>query len=72
MDLIFWDTTTLYGEIDDEDEEEQWRTRMLPALRKRHNKEGRANNPQVVVVAGPSPAMGCRCARGCFLAIPRL
>src|SRR5262245_52374168 len=25
VDLIFWDTTTLYGEIDDEDDEsEQW------------------------------------------------
>jgi len=51
VDLIFWDTTTLYCEIDDEDEEsEQWQTRRLPALRKRgHNKEGRDNNPQVVV-----------------------
>src|SRR5215468_2567369 len=51
VDLIFWDTTTLYCEIDDEDEEsEQWQTRMIPALRKRgHNKEGRDNNPQVVV-----------------------
>src|ERR671929_537254 len=51
VDLIFWDTTTLYCEIDDEDEEsEQWQTRMLPALRKRgHNKEGRDSHPQVVV-----------------------
>jgi transposase len=51
VDLIFWDTTTLYCEIDDEDEEsEPWQTRMIPALRKRgHNKEGRDNNPQVVV-----------------------
>jgi transposase len=51
VDLIFWDTTTLYCEIDDEDEEsEQWQTRLIPALRKRgHNKEGRDNNPQVVV-----------------------
>ena len=51
VDLIFWDTTTLYCEIDDEDEEsEPWQTRLLPALRKRgHNKEGRDNNPQVVV-----------------------
>src|SRR5215831_17890649 len=51
VDLIFWDTTTLYCEIDDEDEDsEQWQTRMIPALRKRgHNKEGRDNNPQVVV-----------------------
>jgi transposase len=51
VDLIFWDTTTLYCEIDDEDEDsEQWQARMIPALRKRgHNKEGRDNNPQVVV-----------------------
>ena len=51
VDLIFWDTTTLYCEIDDEEEaSEPWQTRMSPALRKRgHNKEGRDNNPQVVV-----------------------
>jgi transposase len=51
VDLIFWDTTTLYGEIDEEDaESEPWQTRMLPARRKRgHNKEGRDSNPQVVV-----------------------
>jgi transposase len=51
VDLIFWDTTTLYCEIDAEDEEsEPWQTRMIPALRKRgHNKEGRDSNPQVVV-----------------------
>jgi transposase len=51
VDLIFWDTTTLSCEIDDEDEESaQWQTRMIPALRKRgHNKEGRDSNPQVVV-----------------------
>jgi transposase len=51
VDLIFWDTTTLYCEIDDEDDEsEQWQTRLIPALRKRgHNKEGRDGNPQVVV-----------------------
>lgn len=51
VDLSFWDTTTLSCEIDDEDEEsEPWQTRPIPALRKRgHNKEGRDNNPQVVV-----------------------
>ena len=33
VDLIFWDTTTLYCEIDDEDEEsEPWQTHMIPAL----------------------------------------
>ncbi len=51
VDLIFWDTTTLYFEIDEEDEDgEQWQTYDIPALRKRgHNKEGRDGNPQVVV-----------------------
>jgi transposase len=51
VDLIFWDTTTLYFEIDAEDEHgEPWQGREIPALRKRgHNKEGRDGNPQVVV-----------------------
>jgi transposase len=51
VDLIFWDTTTLYGEVDDDDEDdERWPDQTLPALRKRgHNTEGRDGNPQVVV-----------------------
>ena len=51
VDLIFWDTTTFYFEIDEEDEDEaRWHDQALPALRKRgHNKEGRDGNPQVVV-----------------------
>jgi transposase len=51
VDLIFWDTTTLYVEIDEEDEDEaRWHDQALPALRKRgHNKEGRDGHPQVVV-----------------------
>jgi transposase len=51
VDLIFWDTTSVYFEIDDEDEHEQTRRgKTLPPLRKRgHNKEGRDGNPQVVV-----------------------
>jgi hypothetical protein len=51
VDLIFWDTTTLYFEIAEEDEDgEQWQTHDIPALRKRgHHKEGRDSNPQVVV-----------------------
>jgi transposase len=51
VDLVFWDTTTLYFEIDEEDEAgEDWQGRPIPALRKRgHNKEGRDGNPQVVV-----------------------
>jgi transposase len=51
VDLIFWDTTTFYCEIDDEDDDgEVWEDQEIPALRKRgHNKEGRDGNPQVVV-----------------------
>jgi transposase len=51
VDLVFWATTTLYFEIDEEDEAgEDWQGRPIPALRKRgHNKEGRDGNPQVVV-----------------------
>jgi len=51
VDLIFWDTTTLDCEIDDEDADgEVWEDQEIPALRNRgHNKEGRDGNPQVVV-----------------------
>ena len=51
MDLIFWDTTSVYFEVDDEDTEcETKRDTTLPPLRKRgYNKEGRGNQPQVVV-----------------------
>jgi transposase len=51
VDLIFWDTTTLYCEIDEEDADgEVWEDQAIPALRKRgHHKEGRDGNPQVVV-----------------------
>jgi transposase len=51
VDLIFWDTTTLYCEIDEEDDAgEVWEDQEIPALRKRgHHKEGRDGNPQVVV-----------------------
>jgi transposase len=51
VDLIFWDTTTLYCEIDEEDDDgDGWEDQAIPALRKRgHHKEGRDGNPQVVV-----------------------
>jgi Transposase DDE domain len=51
VDLIFWDTTTLYVEIDEEDEaDERWHDQAIPARRQRgHHKEGRDGNPQVVV-----------------------
>src|ERR687888_2560417 len=50
VDLIFWDTTSVYFEVDDEDTEcETRRGTTLPPLRKRgYNKEGRGNQPQVV------------------------
>jgi transposase len=51
VDLIFWDTTTLYFEIDDEDDDgEVWHDHAIPALRQRgHHQEGRDGNPPVVV-----------------------
>jgi transposase len=51
VDVIFWDTTSVYFEIDDEDAvAETRRGTTLPPLRKRgHSKEGRDNDPQVVV-----------------------
>src|SRR4030095_16594652 len=51
VDLIFWDTTTLSCEIDDEDDDgDVWEDQEIPALRQRGpNKEGRDGNPQVVV-----------------------
>lgn len=51
VDLIFYDTTTAYFEIDDPDEGEQdWAGRLYAPLRRRgHSKEGRDNQPQVVI-----------------------
>jgi Transposase DDE domain len=51
VDLIFWDTTTVAFEIDqDDDTEETRRGKTLPPLRKRgYSKEGRDHQPQVVV-----------------------
>jgi Transposase DDE domain len=51
VDLIFWNTTSVYFEIDEEDaDEETRRGKTLPPLRQRgHNKEGHAGAPQVVV-----------------------
>ena len=48
VDLIFYDTTTAYFEIDEADE--LWAGRLFAPLRRRgHSKEGRDNQPQVVV-----------------------
>jgi hypothetical protein len=51
VDLIFYDTTTAYFEIDEPDEDEQeFAGRLYAPLRKRgHNKEGRDNQPQVII-----------------------
>jgi transposase len=51
VDLVFFDTTSCYFEIDEEDEgKDVHKGRLLPAVRKRgHNKEGRDGNPQVVI-----------------------
>src|SRR5947209_3441285 len=51
VDLIFYDTTTAYFEIDEPDEHcELWGGKLFAPLRQRgHNKEGRDNQPQVVI-----------------------
>ena len=51
VDLIFYDTTTAYFEIDEPDEHcELWGGRLFAPLRQRgHSKEGRDANPQVVI-----------------------
>lgn len=51
VDLIFWDTTSVYFEVEAEDEEpETRRGTTLPPLRKRgHSKDRRDGDPQVVV-----------------------
>ena len=51
VDLIFYDTTTAYFEIDEPDGfAEQWAGRLFAPLRQRgHNKEGRDTQPQVVI-----------------------
>jgi Transposase DDE domain len=51
VDLIFYDTTTAYFEIDEPDEQEQlWAGKLYAPLRRRgHNKEGRDNQPQVII-----------------------
>jgi len=52
VDLIFYDTTSLYFEIDEEDPDgyDMVEKAKSKGLRKRgHNKEGRDGNPQIVV-----------------------
>ena len=51
VDLIFYDTTTAYFEIDEADEvEQEWAGRLYaPSRRRGHNKEGRDDKPQVII-----------------------
>lgn len=51
VDLVFYDATTAWFETDEEDiASHQWRSLTFEPLRKRgHGKEGRDNDPQVVV-----------------------
>ena len=51
VDLVFYDTTTAYFEIDEADEQPQeWGGRLFAPLRRRgHSKEGRDNQPQVII-----------------------
>src|ERR1700759_3045376 len=51
VDLIFYDTTTAYFEIDEPDEfAEQFAGKLYAPLRQRgHNKEGRDNQQQVII-----------------------
>src|SRR3954447_11448881 len=51
VDLIFYDTTTAYFETDTTDEHcELWGGKLYAPLRQRgHNKEGRDNQPQVII-----------------------
>src|SRR4051794_5404875 len=51
VDLIFYDTTTAYFEIDEPDEHpELWGGKLFAPLRQRGHKEGRDNQPQVIIV----------------------
>jgi transposase len=51
VDLVFYDTTTAYFEIDQPDENpERWAGKLYAPLRQRgHSKEGRDANPQVII-----------------------
>jgi transposase len=51
VDLVFYDATTAWFECDEEDTaSREWRGLTFAPLRKRgHSKEGRDNDPQVIV-----------------------
>ena len=72
VDLIFYDTTTAYFEIDEPDEHcELWGGKLFSPLRQRgHSKEGRDANPQVVIaMAVTRDGMPVR-SPGCCRATP--
>ena len=56
VDLVFYDTTTAYFEIDEPDEDAQeFAGRLYAPLRRRgHSKEGRDNQPQVIIALAVS------------------
>jgi transposase len=50
VDLIFYDTTSLHFEVDEEDEDSEASDAEVPALRKRgYSKNGRGDAPQIVI-----------------------
>ena len=56
VDLVFYDATTAWFETDDEDvASHEWRGLKFEPLRKRgHSKEGRDNDPQVIIALAVS------------------
>jgi hypothetical protein len=55
VDLVFYDATTAWFECDDEDTAgHEWRGLTFAPLRRRgHSKEGRDNDPQVIIALWP-------------------
>jgi hypothetical protein len=51
VDLIFYDTTSLHFEVDEEDEAElpKWGRKFEPLRKRGHSKNGRSDAPQIVV-----------------------
>lgn len=51
VDLIFYDTTSLHFEVDEEDEAElsKWERKFEPLRKRGHSKNGRDDAPQIVV-----------------------
>lgn len=51
VDLIFYDTTSLHFEVDEEDEADhsRWGRRYAPLRKRGHSKNGRGDAPQIVI-----------------------